>query len=365
MFKHLAHSLYNFSLGHWFAPIAFGIAFFASTAPANTPKFAMNGHNNTNIWQEITSNLQTAPYTKNKQAIQKEIDWYVNHPQSLLEITQNAKPYIYYITHEVKKRHMPLEVALLPMVESNYNPDTTSSAAASGLWQLMPSTARDLGVSINHWYDGRYDVISSTHAALNYLQHLHGRYHSWALAFAAYNSGSATVNRAIRCNKRHHRAIDYDALPLPKETKRYLPKLLAIATILGHPKRYPIPVKAVNNTPYFAEVNIDKTIAIKKIAELANTKISVINRLNPGFRHDRVISVSKVLVPTRNKAAFEVNLANYIDRHEDTSSVYTVQSGDSLSKIASNYHVSTRLLKRSNYLRSNLIKIGQLLYIPI
>ncbi len=318
------------------------------------------------VWQEIANSLNVERY-KRSYRVKKEISWYLNHPKSLMRLTQNAQPYIYYVTNEIKKRHMPLEIALLPMIESNYNPHKVSSASASGMWQLLPGTARDLGVNINHWYDGRNDIVSSTKAALNYLQYLRDRYHSWPLAFAAYNSGGGTVRKAIRYNKQHHRSTRYEALPLPTETKRYVPKLVAIATILSKPDAYHIRIKPVKNKPYFTSVKVDATMDLKEIAKLSGTRIAVINRLNPGFKHNKVIASrnANVLIPIQKKETFTVNLASYMSEHQGTDNVYLVQRGDSLSKIASSYHISTRLLQHSNHLHDTMIRIGQLLYIPL
>lgn len=337
--------------------------FYSSSIAKAAPKAPSRPRN---IWQEIADSLNIAQYTNNA-SVKKEINWYKEHPESLVKISQNAEPYIYYVTSEIKRRHMPLEIALLPMIESNYDPATTSTASASGLWQLMPSTARDLGVNINHWYDGRKDIVSSTHAALNYLQYLRERYGSWSLAFAAYNSGGGTVRKAIRYNKKHHKPTDYNSLPLPAETKRYVPKLLAIATILANPKTYHIAVKPVKNSPYFAEVPVETAINLDKVAELAGTDIAVINRLNPGFKHSTIVSNKsyKVLVPVSQENNFRANLTDYLEQHKDSNNVYTVQLGDSLSKIANDFHISTKFLKRSNHLSTTLIKVGQLIYIPV
>lgn len=318
------------------------------------------------IWQEIAASLNTDSYV-HSQSARKEMRWYLSHPKSLFKITNNAKPYIYYVINELKKRNMPLEIALLPMIESNYNPQTVSSASASGLWQLMPDTARELGVPVNAWYDGRRDIVSSTHAALDYLAYLKDHYRSWPLAFAAYNSGMGTVNKAIHYNKTHHLATNYQALPLPAETKRYVPKLIAIATLLSRPENYHLPIKSVKNQPYFTPVTVDYPIEIRQIAKLSETSIKVIRQLNPGFRQNRVFPSHryKILLPEQQKRTFQINLASYTKRHPNNDNLYRVQSGDSLSKIAKNYHVSIARLKNYNHLDTSLIIIGQPLYIPV
>lgn len=192
-----------------------------------------------NVWQALGKKMSLTSYQNNPQ-VQQKIRWYLAHQAVLNEFNHNAKPYINYVSEQVDKNHMPMELAFLPMIESSYLPNERSSAKACGLWQLEPQTARDLGVSVTRFYDGRKDVVSSTHAALTYLDYLHSYFHNWPLALAAYNAGMGTVLKAIAFNKAHHRSTDYWSLPLPKETRDYVPKLLAVATIFGNPSAYKV-----------------------------------------------------------------------------------------------------------------------------
>jgi len=236
-----------------------------------------------NIWKAINRKFDLHG-PSNNQTVRKQITWFLRHPEEIHDLTYHSSPYIYYIFQEVKKRGLPPEIALLPMIESDYNPMGSSNRSAAGLWQLRPSTARGLGVHINDWYDGRRDIVASTNAALNYLQYLHNYFHNWLLAFAAYNSGIGTVTRALKYNKAHNRPMDFWSLPLPHQTRAYVPKLLAISTILSNPKTYNLHAFPVANEPYFTSVQSPHPISLHSIAKLTNTNIKTIHKLNPGIR---------------------------------------------------------------------------------
>jgi len=270
---------------------------------------------------------------------------------------------------EIKKRGMPLELALLPMIESNYNPNQVSPAKAAGLWQLMPTTARGLGVLINWWYDGRRDIITSTHVALDYLQYLHDNFNSWPLAFSAYNAGMGTVSKAIHYNKVRGRATNFWSLRLPQQTRSYVPKLIAIAIILSHPERYHIPVKKVFNRPYFTRVTVNFPISFYQLAKFAHTSIYNIRRLNPGFKRQKLSPRKSynLLIPNSRIGHFKQNLTNYLAKTttlQRAKHLYTVKNGDTLSTIAAKHKVTTASLRNNNHLNSDLIRIGQALYIP-
>lgn len=321
-----------------------------------------------NIWYAIGKKIDTSSYQHNY-AVQKQIRWYIAHQDSLRVLTQNAQPYIYYVATEVQRRKMPIELALLPMIESDYMPNRRSEANANGLWQLMPNTARALGLNMNHWYDGRNDVVASTHAALTYLQHLQAYFHSWPLTFAAYNAGIGTVNRAIFYNKTHHRPTDYWSLPLPQQTKEYVPKLLAIATILANPSNYHLDIYPVKNTAYFDAITINTPLSLSKVAELSHTNIKMIQALNPAFIQEKPMPATHyhVLIPVNNTIPFSINLAHYVQKIKSPSArtkIYLVKNGDSLSKIANQYHITLTDLRDCNKLTTSLIRVGQSIYIP-
>ncbi len=193
-----------------------------------------------NLWDVLREEF-TLPHYEDSPAVQAKIEWYMNNQDFLLRSTTRAAPYLYYILQQVKKRHLPAELVLLPIIESGYNPFSLSNAGASGIWQLMPDTASGLGVKRDYWFDGRRDVISSTRAALNYLAYLQSFFEgNWLLAIAAYNTGEGNVLSAIKRNIRDGYDTDFWSLPVAQQTKDYVPSLLAVATIISRPDLYPV-----------------------------------------------------------------------------------------------------------------------------
>ncbi|MFT7413872.1 MAG: membrane-bound lytic murein transglycosylase D, partial [Methylophagaceae bacterium] len=184
------------------------------------------------LWQRIRNGYGIEDNTLNIQT-QKQVDWFASRPHYITQVTDRAKPYLYYIVDELDKRNMPLELAFLPVIESSFQPLAHSSSNASGLWQFIPGTGKVFGLDQNWWYDGRRDIIQSTNAALDYLQKLHSDFGDWPLALAAYNSGEGTVGRAIKHNQEMGMPTDFWSLGLPRETTNYIPKFLAIAHLLN------------------------------------------------------------------------------------------------------------------------------------
>lgn len=321
------------------------------------------------VWQKIASHMNLKLYAHNE-LVHQQVRWYLIHSKALYRLTKNAEPYLAYIISELKKRDMPLELALLPMVESSYNPILTSKKGAVGLWQMMPITARDLGISMNWWYDGRRDIVASTHAALDYLQYLHDYFKSWPLTFAAYNSGIGTVQKAIRQNKALGLPTYYRSLDLPQQTKEYVPKIVALAMILSNPQQYHLPIHPVTNRQMFTSVRLNYPLSLTQVATLAHCRLSTVHKLNPGFKRKKPApgrSHYNVLLPTSRVTTFHTHLKHYLlaaNSHKVKTNVYHVQHGDSLISIAHKHHVSLLALRESNHLYSNMIRAGQSLYIP-
>lgn len=316
-----------------------------------------------NIWQTMATQFKLCNY-KLEPAVIKEIRFYMRNPNFVYQLTQNATPYISYIYQQTQQLGIPAELALLPMVESNYDPFGISRQGATGLWQMMPGTASGLGIKINWWYDGRRNIIDSTKAALHYLTYLHSHFHNWLYAIAAYDSGEGTVQTAIEYNLRHHRPINFWSLPLPKETRNYVPKLLALAAIIRNPKHYRIKIYPVPNSPYFKTINMNRQMALMNIAKLSDTNINLIIALNSEFRRWATAPDDPyiLLLPLDKMRLFQYRLKNskfnYI-----TWAHHRVKRGDSLSRIAFHYHTTISLLKRINHLKSTKLYIGQNLLI--
>lgn len=317
------------------------------------------------LWRVIADHYQIRGYNR-EPVVAKQISWYQQHPQYIKLLTLNAKPYIYYIYEKTRQRHMPSELALLPMIESNYNPFSISDRGATGLWQMMPGTASGSGLDINWWYDGRRDVMASTKAALDYLQYLHNYFGSWLLAIAAYDSGPGTVENAIRYNRRHDRPTNFFALPLPYETKMYVPKLLALAAILDHPDRYNLTLTPVYARPYFAAVDLTKQVNLTEVAKLSDTSISQVRRLNSGYRRWATMPNTNyaLLLPINKAELFATRFGNKKYRYAKWMH-HIVTNGEFLSKIAYHYHTTVAVIKRVNNLHNNNLTVGQTLLVPI
>lgn len=262
----------------------------------------------TSIWTALSYNYQIDE-PSSQPSVNAEIQWFQKHQDYITELTHNAQPYIYYVYQQLQKRHMPAELALLPMVESSYVPFVKSHVGATGLWQMMPETASGLGVK---GADGRRNVIASTNAALNYLSYLHRTFGSWSLALAAYNAGEGTVENAIQENIKHHLPTNFWSLHLPKETEAYVPKLLALAAIVQNPERYNVHLEPVANKAYFGAIQVDNgKIDLEDVAKLSNSDPNTLHKLNPGISSESTPLPKKaqyVLVPIDKLPVLQANL---------------------------------------------------------
>lgn len=318
-------------------------------------------HSN-NLWTEISSHFGIYKKYVDNYYVQKKIRWFRQQQYYLSELTQNARPYIYYVLQETKKRGMPAEIALLPMIESNYNSFSYSRRGATGLWQFMPGTAASFGLLINWWYDERRDVIASTNAALNYLQYLHECFHSWLLAIAAYDAGKSAVAAAIRYNLRLGRPTDFWSLPLPYETREYIPKLLALADIIKNHTLYGLRLQSVENHPYFTMVILKTPTNFNQLVKLSGSSLKSLRLLNPGFRRLTIPNHTySLLIPTNKVAQLQENLAT-LSKH--LRSYHRVHPGDSLSTLANHYHTSIQEIRKMNKLKGDIIRVGENLLIP-
>jgi membrane-bound lytic murein transglycosylase D len=319
------------------------------------------------IWGSMAENFALQD-NANHHAVKYEIAWFSQQHAYIKELTHNAQPYLYYVYQQTQKRNIPAEIALLPMVESDYNPFVFSNRGATGLWQMMPGTASGFGLKINWWYDGRRDITASTNAALNYLQYLHKQFGNWLLAIAAYNSGEGTIRNAIRKNERQHKPTDFWHLTLPKQTESYVPKILALAAIIKNPQNYLVKLQPVPNQPFFAPVKMSGQINLTQVAYLANTKVSNIRLLNPGFRRwaTNPSDSYSLLLPKSKVNTFNANLNNTPRKMQQVTWLHhQVKSGDSLYALAKQFHTKPIIIKRANNLKKSTLKINQNLFIPL
>ncbi|GAB4392901.1 MAG: LysM peptidoglycan-binding domain-containing protein [Gammaproteobacteria bacterium] len=319
-----------------------------------------------NLWDHFRHDARL-PDANQQPQVQEAIQRYLKNPQALQHVISNATPYMYYIYQEVHKRDMPIEVILQPIVESSYNPFAYSSVGAAGLWQIMPGTASGYDIEQNWWYDGRRDIFASTNAALDHLNYLrHFFDNNLLLALAAYDAGRGKVQYAIKKNKAEGKSTEFWALDLPRETQYYIPRLLALAEIIKHPKKYHFDIPFIAYTPYLAKVKIGSQIDLFQAAKLANISVREIYQLNPGFNrwatapngpHTLVLPIEKV-------DAFQEQLKKIPTYKRVTWEHYRVQKGDSLGLLAHRFNTSVQLLKQINKLSSNTIRINQELLLP-
>lgn len=325
----------------------------------------MYSHTAPNVWDVLRSQF-TLNHEVTQPEVQSQMRWLIAHPSYLQKLAQ-SEPYIYHIITEIKKRRLPGELALLPMIESAYDPFAYSGVGAAGLWQLMPGTGNDLGLKQDWWFDGRRSIRPSTDAALNYLTHLN-KYFSgnWILAIAAYDSGEGTVARAIKNSSQSSRNISFWTLPLPNETKAYVPRLLALAEIIKYPQRYRVTLPHIPHIPYFEEVNIGSQIDLNHAAKLAGISYKDLIKLNPGFNRWATAPYKpfKLLIPADKVAHFNRNLANVPTEKRVSWTRHQVRPGDNLGSIAQRYFTTVKLIRELNQLKSDRLNLGQYVLIP-
>jgi membrane-bound lytic murein transglycosylase D len=318
-----------------------------------------------NMWDILRTEF-ILPHYEDNPLVQEKISWYLNHPDYLMRSATRAAPYLFYIMQQLRKRHLPAELALLPMIESAYNPFEYSSAGAAGIWQLMPATASDYGIKQSWWYDGRRDVVASTKAALNHLAYLGTFFNgNWSLAIAAYDTGEGNVLAAIRRNIRDGMSTDYWQLPFSAETRNYLPQLLALAIIISHPEQYAINFPPVQNAPYLAQIDVGRQIDLKQAAYLAGLSLKKLMQLNPGFTHAATDPTGpyKIVLPMENVEQFTLNLAQSPFYRGINWLHYKIKRGDTLNLIAKHFKTTPYDLRKMNPLLARL-KPGDSLVIP-
>lgn len=295
-------------------------------------------------------------------AVEREVKWYANHPTYLDRTFKRGERYLYHIVNEIEARKMPLELALLPVVESAFNPVAYSRARASGLWQFIPGTGRRYDLKQNWYYDGRRDVIAATTAALDYLQFLSEEFEGdWLLAIAAYNCGEANIARAVARNRKAGKPTDFFSLKLPRETRAYVPKLLAMRRIVNDPATHGLEFAPIPNEPYFAQIDVAGQIDLHVAAELAELAPEELLALNPAFNHwvTDPDGPYQLLVPVDREARFTEAVAALPPEKRVRVVYHHVRKGDTLGGIADKYGVSIAAIKTANRIRGTLIRPGQ------
>jgi len=317
------------------------------------------------LWSRIKSGY-AIPNVKSQYTTNHET-WYASRPDYIKRMLDRSQRYLFHIVEEVEKRGMPTEIALLPMIESAFNPQAYSRSSASGIWQFIPSTGRDFGLQQNWWVDNRRDVTAATNAALTYLQKLHGMFGTWDLALAAYNAGEGTVQRAINKNRSKGLPTDYESLSLPPETRNYVPKLQAIKNIVTHPERFGLKINSIPNRAYFARVTTPKQIDAKLAAQLAEISFEEFSSLNPSYNRPVINATNdknQLLLPVWAAERFVNNLANY-DKPLTNWQTYNAKRGERMDNIAKKFGINVAQLRNVNGLsHTKKVRSAQTMLVP-
>jgi membrane-bound lytic murein transglycosylase D len=317
------------------------------------------------IWQRIRNGYGMRE--QDSKQIARYEQWYASRPDYVERMTERGKRYLFFIVEEVEKRGMPMEIALLPMIESAFNPGAYSTARASGIWQFIPSTGKHFGMEQNWWYDGRRDVVSATKGALDYLQKLHDQFGEWDLALAAYNCGENAVMRAQARNRKQHLPTNYASLKLPKETRGYVPKLMAVKNIVSYPESFGLKLTEVPNKPYFAEISASRHMDVELVAEMAGITMEEFVALNPAHNRPVILQAEDdvLLLPVDNVAIFNTNLESSRQPLVSWQACPT-KKGEDLQDLASRYGISPEKLRTVNGIhRSVKVSNGQTLLVPL
>ncbi len=329
-----------------------GVATIDRTAPAD------------DLWQRIRQGF-SMPDLDND-LVRKNMAYYVARPDYLQRVFERSRIYLYHIVEELEKRGLPMELALLPMVESAFNPMAYSRAHASGLWQFIPGTGRRFELQQNWWYDGRRDIVDSTNAALDYLTFLYEMHGDWFLALASYNWGENAVARAIARNRAAGRPSDYASLPMPAETRNYIPKLQALKNIIANPQPLGIRLDPIPNEPYFTVYTKFRDIDVQLAAKLAEMPVEEFIALNPGFSRPiiRASVTPRIVLPADKVDVFHANLSKLDGSSLVSWKTYHPGKGETFESIARKFRMAVAQLKEVNGIRPRVRAVPSLLVVP-
>jgi membrane-bound lytic murein transglycosylase D len=316
------------------------------------------------LWDRIRKGF--AMKDLNTALVRTKTRQYAAQPEYLQRIFDRSRLYLYHIVEEIEKRGMPMELALLPMVESAFNPMAYSRAHASGLWQFIPGTGKRFELDQGYWYDGRRDIIDSTTAALDYLQKLYDMHGDWHLALASYNWGEANVRKAVARNKAQKKPAHYAALRMPRETQHYIPKLQALENIISDPDQYSIDLRPIPNLPYFALVTETPDMDVERAAQLAEMPVADFIALNAGISRPliRAHTGTRIVLPADKVSTFYENL----EKQEGSLvswEIYNPRPGEKLEAIAKAFDMSLAELRRVNGIPNNSNTVPRVLVVPM
>jgi membrane-bound lytic murein transglycosylase D len=332
-----------------------------SLAPAKA-----DDYKDPDLWARIRSGY-AIPDVDNA-LVAKHVQWYASRPDYLTRTSGRASLYLYHVVQELEKRGMPTELALLPVIESAFNPQANSTANASGLWQFVPGTGRDFNLKQNMFKDERRGVLASTDAALTYLQRLYTMFGDWQLALAAYNWGEGNVQKAIAKNRAAGKPTDFESLAelMPAETRNYVPKLQAVKNIIANPGQYGVNLPLIDNQPYFTMVDKTSDIDVTIAAQLAELSVDEFKALNPQFKKPVITGEqTKILLPKENAEKFNLNLASWGHALSTWTTHKITGAKESIASLASKFHTTPDVIRQANNIPAQMrLKTGSTILVP-
>jgi membrane-bound lytic murein transglycosylase D len=317
------------------------------------------------VWERIRRGF-AMPDLDNELVRNRE-QWYASRPDYILRMTERSRPYLFHIVEELERRNMPTELALLPFIESAFNPQAVSSAKAAGMWQFMPATGKYFDLKQNLFRDERRDVLESTRAALDYLQKLYTLFGDWHLALAAYNWGEGSVGRALARNRAQGKPLSYSDLNMPNETRYYVPKLQAVKNIVAQPEAFSTQLPLIQNHPFFKSVPIDRDIDVEVAAKLAGVSLEDFKALNPAMSRPVILAAGtpQILLPWDNATIFETNLQSHANRRLSTWTAWQAPRTMKAEEVATQLGLSAEQLRSVNGIPPRmLVKAGSTLLVP-
>ena len=329
------------------------------------PKAVLGIQPETDIWDRIRRGF-AMPDLDNDLVRNRE-QWYASRPDYILRMTERSRPYLFYIVEELERRNMPTELALLPFIESAFNPQAVSSAKAAGMWQFMPATGKYFDLKQNLFRDERRDVLESTRAALDYLQKLYAMFGDWHLALAAYNWGEGSVGRALAQNKAQGKPLTYSELRMPNETRYYVPKLQAVKNIVAQPEIFNTELPLIQNHPFFKSVAIERDIDVAMAAKLADVSLEDFKALNPAMNRPVILAAGtpQILLPWDNATVFETNLQARPERRLSTWTAWQAPRTMKADEVAKLIGIPVQQLRSVNGIPARmLVKAGSTLLVP-
>ena len=334
-------------------------------APPLTSKVVSLESAENDLWDRIRKGF--AMPDLQDEYVDAQVQWYSSRPDYIERMITRSSKYLFHIVEEIEARNMPTELALLPYIESAFNPQAVSSAKAAGMWQFMPATGSYFDLTQNAFRDDRRDVLASTKAALDYLEKLHGMFGDWHLALAAYNWGEGSVGRAIKRNERQGLGTSYPELSMPNETRNYVPKLQAVKNIIAHPEKFKLELPHIENHPYFQVVDIKRDMDIELVARLADVRVEDFKALNPSFHRPTIFAAgtTQILLPWDNAKVFKRNLEAYNDDQYASWTVWVAPSTMTVANAAQRVGMTEADLRSVNRIPPRMmIKAGSALMVP-